>query len=209
MDKWVLRESNFMNRVKIAANDWAQSNARSLLSLEDRLKLIASGDDRMPVNIYIQAESIMNSIDNNSMLTYQAVACEAYNRIQEKYDVRPDGAPSHTKMPLLPRYSAFMKVKELVGGWLVDYRALEQFRYLIRVLPLDSINQIDVFVPYGTIVPEESRRQFGDLRIRAQRVYAEILRGKGCDTVLPVVSFTAPATKPYTEPLGGGSATVH
>jgi len=201
MDKLVLRESGFMDLVKNAAKKWAKSNAESLVSLEDRLKLVASGDNDVPVNVYIQVESAVSSVDLDSLPVYKAVACGAFNRLQEIYDMRPDGAPSHPKMPLLPEYDALMKVKELVGRWIEEYRTLKQFRYLVNVLPLDSVKQIDIFVPYGTTVPEESRRDFSNLRIMAQRFYAKILSKKHIDVMLPVVGIAPATNKPYTNSL--------
>ena len=204
-----LRTSYFMGVVKNAANNWAQSNAQSLLSLEDRLKLVASGEYTAPVNVYIQVGSTVSHTDMGLLRAYQAAVCECYNRLQKEFDVIPDSTPIHSKMPILPEYAALMKVRELIGEWVKLYRALDQFRYLIQVLPLDSGKQIDIFMPYETILPEESRRHFSDLRIRSQRVYAKILRRQGISVELPVVSITAATSKPYTGLLGGSSNIIH
>ena len=204
-----LRTSDFMDLVKNATNEWALSNARSLLSLEDRLKLFPTGNDLRPVHIYIQAESVLSTIDRNSLPAYEAAACEAYNRGQKKIDVIRDDAPAHPKMPLPPKYAAQINVRKKVGEWIEKYRALRQFKYLVQVLPLDSGRQIDIFVPYKTTVPEESREYFKDLRMKAQRVYSILLRREGISTQLPVVSISAVTDKPYLDPSYGKSATIH
>ena len=204
-----LLTSDFMDIVKKATNEWTLSNARSLLSLEDRLKLFPTGNDIRPVHVYIQAESVLSAIDRNSLPAYEAAACEVYDRLQEKYDVLPDSAPAHSKMPLPPKYAAQINVRKKVGEWIEKYRALRQFKYLVQVLPLDSGRQIDIFVPYETTVPGESREYFKELRMRAQRVYSILLHREGISTQLPVVSISAVTDKPHIDSSDGKSATIH
>ena len=203
MDKIVLRTSDFMDAVKNLTSTWVEQNASPLQSIDDRLKLVASGNYIEPVHIYVSIDAQLDPKQAGLIQSYKRAASEAYAVLEKRLRVISDEAPSPIQKPL-PEQRAMAYVKGLVAEWLdTEYSNLKHLRGWVSVMHRDSRKQIDFFVPYGTELPKHDGKNLLDLRTRARRLYAEVLAHDGIGPELPVASVMAKTqiSHRYVHPL--------
>ena len=189
MDKITLRTSDFMDIVGSTAASCSALNTTPLQSLENKIKLVPSGDYKMPVDIYIPVGTRLSAEQTSMMTGYQRAASQAYSTLQKDFKIITDYSPSGLQRTL-PERDALSQVRQ----WIMSRRAdsfseFKNLQELIMVLPKNSRKQIDFFVEYKTQLPKEAQEWINNLRMMAQRIYAEILYHRGIQPERPVASI--------------------
>ena len=188
MTKITLRTSDFMDYVKIVTTSGSTLNAAPLRSLEDKLKLVPNGNYKMPVNVYVPVGTRLSSEQIFMMPEYQRAASQAYDTLRKGFKIIRDDAPSGLQK-LLPGEDALSQVRQLLTNQLTgNYPALGHLQESVIVLPKSSGKQVDFFVEYKTQLQTRDQEILINLRIMAQRIYAEILYHRGIQPERPVVT---------------------